>query len=79
MATKRKRKAIDKLQNRLLKAYELVLDGEVTLAEFVGNVEAIKFMANMDAWEATEDEGCGLPDAIVAALLGAEKGEGIDS
>lgn len=79
MATKRKHKAIDKLQNRLLKAYELVMDGEVTLAEFVGNVECLKFMANMDAWEATEDEGCDLPDGIKVVLLGDKKGEGIDS
>lgn len=77
MATKRKRKAIDKLQNRLLKAYELVMDGEVTLAEFVGNVEALKFMANMDAWEATDCDD--LPEGIKVVLLGDKKGEGIDS
>ena len=77
MATKRK--AIDKLQNRLLRAYRMVESGEVTLAEFVGNLECLKFMANMDAWEATEEEGCGLPDAITAALLGARKGEEVDS
>lgn len=77
MATKRKRKAIDKLQNRLLKAYELVMDGEVTLAEFVGNVECLKFMANMDAWEATDCDD--LPDEIKVVLLGDKKGEGIDS
>lgn len=77
MATKRK--AIDKLQNRLLKAYELVMDGEVTLAEFVGNVECLKFMANMDAWEATDDPLGDLPDEIKVVLLGDKKGESIDS
>lgn len=76
MATKRK--AIDKLQNRLLKAYEMVMDGEVTLAEFVGNVECLKFMANMDAWEATDDPLGDLPDEIKVVLLG-KKGEEVDS
>lgn len=82
MATKRK--AIDKLQNRLLKAYRMVESGEVTLAEFVGNLECLKFMANMEAWEDSGDLVdellSDLPDSVKVVAIGMKKEEdGIDS
>lgn len=77
MATKKK--AIDKLQNRLIKAYKMVLDGEVTLAEFVGNLECLKFMANMEAWEDSGDLVdellSDLPDSVKVVAIGMKKEE----
>lgn len=54
-ALRERKEALDRLARKLTEAYLIYLDSPITAVEFVGNLEAVKFMALTESREGFEE------------------------
>lgn len=67
-------KAIVKLAEKLMGAYEIYENSPITACEFVGNLEALKHMVFEDAHDALHELDDDFVDDLFERIFGGEEG-----
>lgn len=66
--------AIVKLAEKLMGAYEIYENSSISACEFVGNLEALKYMVFDDTHDALRELDDDLTDALFERIFGGKEG-----